>query len=94
MLLAKYTDDVIMSQNARAIKSCKDSLQFLVMKLLSAFDHPNPATYYLFENAPEVNEKGINNILSFYESGKLRFQQILMQDVYKTKSQITAERRT
>jgi len=66
----------------------------LVTKLLSAFDHPNPATYYLFENAPEVNEKGINNILSFYESGKLRFQQILMQDVYKTKSQITAERRT
>ena len=42
--------------------------------------------HYLFENAPEINKKGIKNILSFYESGKLRFQQIFMQDVYKIKS--------
>ena len=84
MLLAEYTDDVVASQNARAIKSRKDSLWSLVTKLLSAFDHPNPATHYLFENAPEINEKGIKNILSFYESGKSRFQQILLQDVYKT----------
>ena len=93
MLLAEYTDDVVASQNARAIKSRKDSLWSLVTKLLSAFDHPNPATHYLFENAPEINEKGIKNILSFYESGKSRFQQILLQDVYKTEPRVTAGHR-
>jgi len=66
----------------------------LVTKLLSAFDHPNPAIHYLFENAPEVNEKGINNIFFFYESGKSHFQQILIQDVYKTESRVIVGRRT
>ncbi|CAG8670703.1 13497_t:CDS:1, partial [Ambispora gerdemannii] len=33
-------------------------------------------------------ENGIKNILSFYESGKLRFQQILTQDVYKTEPRV------
>ena len=74
MLFAEYTDNVVISQNARAIKSRKDSLWSLVTKLLSAFDHPNSAIHYLFENVPEVNEKGINNILFFYEFGKSRFQ--------------------
>ncbi|CAG8597081.1 598_t:CDS:2, partial [Cetraspora pellucida] len=67
MLLAEYTDDIVTSQSDCAIKSRKDSLWFLVTKLLSAFNHPNPATHYLFEDAPEISENGINNILSFYE---------------------------
>ncbi|CAG8619379.1 598_t:CDS:2, partial [Funneliformis mosseae] len=41
----------------------------------------------------KINEKGIKNILSFYESGKSRFQQILLQDVYKTEPRVTAGRR-
>ncbi|CAG8729352.1 9412_t:CDS:2, partial [Funneliformis mosseae] len=57
-------------------------------KLSSAFDHSNSIMHHLFENALEINEKGIKNILSFYESGKSYFQQILMQDIYKTESQI------
>lgn len=73
------------SQNA--IKSRKDSLWSLVAKLSSAFGDPNPATHYLFKNAPEISENGIKNI-SFYESGKLRFQQILTQDVYKTEPRV------
>jgi len=48
--------------------------------------------HYLFENAPEINKKGIKNILSFYESGKSHFQQILMQDVYKIEFWITVGR--
>ncbi|CAG8677795.1 1832_t:CDS:2, partial [Ambispora gerdemannii] len=71
-------------KNAHVIKSRKDSLWSLVAKLSSAFGEPNPATHYLFGNAPEISENGIKNILSFYESGKLHFQQILTQDVYKT----------
>jgi len=73
ILLAEYTDDIVASQNACAIKSWKDSLWSLVKKLSSAFDHPNSATHYLFENASEINKKGIKNILSFYESDKSRF---------------------
>ena len=73
MLFAEYTDDIVVSQNARAIKSWKDSLWSLVEKLSSAFDHSNPTMYHLFENAPEINEKGIKYILSFYESGKSHF---------------------
>ncbi|CAG8448647.1 6454_t:CDS:2 [Funneliformis mosseae] len=73
MLLAKYTDDIVS----------------LVEKLSSVFDHSNSTMHHLFENASEINEKGIKNILSFYEFNKSRFQQILMQNVYKTESQIT-----
>ncbi|CAG8817130.1 14842_t:CDS:1, partial [Racocetra fulgida] len=87
MLLAKYVDDVVMSQNTRAIKSRKDSLWSLVEKLTFVFNHPNPTEHYLFENVPEINEEGIKNILSFYETGKLRFQEVLEEDVYKTKPQ-------
>jgi hypothetical protein len=48
----------VVSRNARAIKSRKDS----PAKSLSAFDHPNLATYYLFKNAPGISENGIENI--------------------------------
>ncbi|CAG8693279.1 4213_t:CDS:1, partial [Ambispora gerdemannii] len=87
-----YTDDVAVSQSARAIKSRKDSLWSLATKLSSAFDHSDPMTHYLFKDAPEICEKSIEDILSFYEHGESRFQQILMQDVYKTEPRVTAGR--
>ena len=92
VLLAEYVDDIVMSQNARAIKSRKDSLWFLVANLSSAFDSPDPTTHYLFEDAPEINKEGVENIFSFYETGKLRFQEVLEEDVYKTKPR-TSKRR-
>ncbi|CAG8671288.1 11789_t:CDS:2, partial [Ambispora gerdemannii] len=92
MLLAEYTDDIVTSQNAHVIKSCKDLLWSLVAKLSSTFGEPNPATHYLFGNAPKISENGIKNILSFYESEKLRFQQILTQDVYKTELRVATGR--
>ncbi|CAG8702569.1 10547_t:CDS:1, partial [Ambispora gerdemannii] len=73
MLLAEYTDDVAVSQSARTIKSRKDSLWSLATKLSSAFDYPDPMTHYLFKDAPEICEKGIEDILSFYEHGESRF---------------------
>ncbi|CAG8724626.1 2391_t:CDS:2, partial [Gigaspora rosea] len=82
----QYIDDVVISQNSRAIKSRKDSLWSLATKLLSAFDHPDPTTHFLFEDAPEISKKGIENILSFYETGTSRFQRVLAQDVYKTET--------
>jgi hypothetical protein len=93
MLLAEYIDDIVVSQNAHVIKSHKDSLWSLVTKLSSAFEHPNPAAHYLFESTPEISENGIKNILSFYESGKSCFQQILAQDVYKTEPRVAVGRR-
>ncbi|CAG8453510.1 10786_t:CDS:1 [Racocetra fulgida] len=84
MLLAEYIDDVVVSQNVCAIKSCKDSLWLLATELLSAFDYPDPTTHFMFEDAPEISEDGIKNILSFYEFGKSCFQQVLAEDVYKT----------
>ncbi|CAG8590705.1 16645_t:CDS:2 [Gigaspora rosea] len=93
ILLAEYIDNVVMSQNIRAVKSRKDSLWSLVEKLLSAFNHPNPSEHYLFEDMPEISEEGIKNILSFYETGKSRFQEVLAQDVYKTEPR-TPGRRT
>ncbi|CAG8749186.1 2962_t:CDS:2 [Cetraspora pellucida] len=92
MLLAEYVDDVVMSQNTHAIKSRKDSLWSLVETLTFVFNHPNPTEHYLFENIPEINEEGIRKILSFYETGKLRFQEVLEEDVYKTKPR-TSKRR-
>ncbi|CAG8624904.1 3434_t:CDS:1, partial [Racocetra fulgida] len=92
MLLAEYTNDIVASQSDRAVKSRKDSLWSLVTKLLSAFNHSNPATYYLFEDAPEISENGIKNILSFYEMGKLRFQKVLDQDVYKIEPRVASGR--
>ncbi|CAG8669503.1 16776_t:CDS:1, partial [Cetraspora pellucida] len=74
-LLAEYINDVVMSQNIHLIKSCKDSLWLLVAKLLFVFNHSNPASHYLFEDASEVSEEGINNIFSFYETGKSCFQE-------------------
>ncbi|CAG8591714.1 17680_t:CDS:1, partial [Racocetra fulgida] len=84
MLLAEYINDVVISQNVRAIKLRKDSLWFLATELLSAFDYPDSTTHFIFEDVPEISEDGIKNILSFYESGKSRFQQVLAEDVYKT----------
>ncbi|CAG8749667.1 19118_t:CDS:2 [Cetraspora pellucida] len=69
------------------IKSHKDSFWSLVANLLSTFDHPNPTTYYLFEDVPEFSKEGIENLLSFYETEKLCFQEMLEEDVYKTKCQ-------
>ncbi|CAG8790173.1 4298_t:CDS:2, partial [Gigaspora rosea] len=76
ILLAEYIDDAVMGQNSRAIKSRKDSLWSLVANLSAAFNHPNPATHYLFKDAPEISKDGIENILCFYETGKLCFQEI------------------
>ncbi|CAG8500985.1 3602_t:CDS:2 [Scutellospora calospora] len=84
ILLAEYVDNVVMSQNFHVIKSRKDSLWSLVAKLSSAFNHLNPTAHYLFEDASKISEEGIKNILSFYETGKSRFEEILAQDVYKT----------
>ncbi|KAF0333074.1 hypothetical protein F8M41_017063 [Gigaspora margarita] len=83
-LLAEYVDDVVMSQNIHTIKSRKYSLWLLVANLLSAFNNPNPMTNDLFKNASEINQEGIENILLFYETDKLCFQEVLAQDVYKT----------
>ncbi|CAG8676257.1 7152_t:CDS:1, partial [Ambispora gerdemannii] len=88
-----YTDNIVTSQNAHVIKSHKDSLWSLVAKLSSTFGEPNSATHYLFGNASEISENGIKNILSFYESEKLHFQQILTQNVYKTEPQVATGRR-
>ncbi|RHZ80869.1 hypothetical protein Glove_131g84 [Diversispora epigaea] len=93
MLLAEYIDDVAASQNVRAIKSRKDSLWSLAEKLSNAFNHPDSTTYHLFKGVPELNDEGIADILSFYETGKSRFQKILAQDVYKTEPRIAAGRR-
>ncbi|CAG8448702.1 1590_t:CDS:2 [Scutellospora calospora] len=89
MLLAEYVDDIVVSQSVRAVKSRKDSLWSLATKLLSAFDDPNLATHFLFKDAPEISKNGIENILSFYETGTSRFQQVLVQDVYKTEAPIS-----
>ncbi|CAG8556962.1 4090_t:CDS:1, partial [Racocetra fulgida] len=87
MLLAEYIDNIVIDQNAHAIKLYKDSLWSLIANLSFAFDYSNSTTYHLFENAPEIIEEGIKNILSFYETGKLHFQEVLEEDVYKTKLQ-------
>ncbi|CAG8544487.1 6181_t:CDS:2, partial [Scutellospora calospora] len=89
MLLAEYTNDVAESQSIRAIKSRKDLLWSLATKLWDAFNYPDPKTHPLFKGVPELNKEGIANILSFYETGKSRFQEILAQDVYKTEPRIT-----
>ncbi|CAI2194999.1 18954_t:CDS:1, partial [Funneliformis geosporum] len=39
-----------------------------------------------------INKKGINNILSFYESDKSHFEQVLLQNIYKTKTQVVTRR--
>ncbi|CAG8802498.1 6717_t:CDS:1, partial [Gigaspora rosea] len=52
----------------------------LVANLLSAFNNPNPITNNLFKNVPEINQEGIENILLFYETGKLHFQKVLTED--------------
>ncbi|CAG8740819.1 12098_t:CDS:2, partial [Gigaspora rosea] len=85
-------DNIVACQSNRAIKSHKDSLWSLVTKLLSAFNDPNPATHYLFKDALEINENGINinKILSFYKTGKSRFEKVLAQDVYKTESRVAS----
>ncbi|CAG8506459.1 821_t:CDS:2 [Scutellospora calospora] len=57
----------------------------LVEKLTFVFNHPNSTEHYLFENVLEINEEGIRNILSFYETSKLYFQEVLEEDIYKTK---------
>ncbi|CAG8577163.1 1512_t:CDS:1 [Cetraspora pellucida] len=90
MLLAEYINDIVLIQNDHAIKSRKDSLWSLVTELSSAFNSSCPTTHFLFKDAPEISEAGIENILSFYESGKLQFKQILAQDVYKTELCVTS----
>ncbi|CAG8619588.1 14737_t:CDS:2, partial [Racocetra fulgida] len=93
MLLAEYTDDIVVSQNAYAIKSRKNSLWSLATKLLSAFDHSNSTTHYLFEDAPEISKNEIKNILALYKRGKSHFQQLLAQDVYKTEPKLRKKRK-
>ncbi|CAG8734585.1 1800_t:CDS:2, partial [Racocetra fulgida] len=73
------------------IKAAQNSLWSLITKLSSAFDHPHPATHYLFEDASEISENGIKNILFFYKSGKSCFLQVLNQDVYKTEHRDTSK---
>lgn len=92
MLLAEYVGDVA-DESTRTTRTHKDALWLLATKLSSAFEHSDPAIPYLFEGAPEINEKGIENLLSLYESGKLRLKQILKQDVYKTEPRVSAGRR-
>ncbi|CAG8738137.1 5641_t:CDS:2 [Cetraspora pellucida] len=80
MLLSEYIDDIVISQNTRAIKLRKDLLWSLVANLSSTFDYSNPTTHYLFEDVPEFSEEDIENLLSFYETGKLHFQEVLEED--------------
>ncbi|CAG8753362.1 19873_t:CDS:2, partial [Cetraspora pellucida] len=84
MLLAEYINNVVISQNVCAIKLRKDLLWFLATELLSVFNYPNPTIHFIFEDVPKTSEDGIKNILSFYESRKSCFQQVLAEDVYKT----------
>ncbi|CAG8704073.1 2014_t:CDS:2, partial [Gigaspora rosea] len=80
MLFAEYTDDVVASQSICAIKSRKDSLWSLATELWGAFTSSDPKTHPLFKDVPELNEEGIANILSFYETSKSHFQNLLAQD--------------
>ncbi|CAG8708809.1 13187_t:CDS:2, partial [Racocetra fulgida] len=97
MLLAEYTDDIVVSQNAYTIKSRKDSLWFLATKLLSAFDHSNSTTHYLFEDAPEISENRIKDILALYErvqQGPSTSEQILSSEVSRQHHTTTEAEKT
>ena len=93
MLLSEYAGDIVVNQSDRAVKSRKDLLWSLIANLSSAFGHSTSETHFLFEDVPEINNDGIKNILSCYESGKLRFEQILAQDVRQTEPRVSAGRR-
>ncbi|CAG8716496.1 12319_t:CDS:2, partial [Racocetra fulgida] len=90
ILLAKYIDNIVMIQNDCAIKSCKDLLWSLISKLLSAFNCLHSETHILFEGVPEISKVDIKRIYFLYETSKLCFKQVLEQDIYKTKPQITS----
>jgi len=92
-LLSEYAGDVVVNQSDRAVKSRKDLLWSLVANLSSAFEHSNPETHFLFEDVPEINENGIENILTCYGSGKLCFEQILAQDVRQSEPRVSVGRR-
>ena len=93
MLLEEYVG-VVADESTRMTRTYKDELWLLVTKLSSTFEHSDPTVpCELFQNAPEVNERGIEDLLSFYESGRLRFKQVLQQDVYKTEPRVSAGRR-
>ncbi|CAG8501848.1 3803_t:CDS:2, partial [Scutellospora calospora] len=93
MLLAEYTNDVVINQNAHSIQSCKDSLWSLVTKLVELFKNQDLAKYDLFKGALGINEEGIKKILVCYKSGKLCLEAIFRQDMYKIKPCITSGRK-
>ncbi|CAG8802087.1 17414_t:CDS:2, partial [Racocetra fulgida] len=80
----------------KAVQSERDRLSMLLAEYVDDIvlsQNSHPTTHHLFEEAPEINEESVKNILSFYETGKLRFQEVLAEDVYKTKPR-TSKRRT
>ncbi|CAG8603827.1 20860_t:CDS:2 [Cetraspora pellucida] len=89
MLLAKYTDDVIVNQNAYSIQFCKDSLWSLVAKLISKFKAQDK--HELFKGVSRINEEGFKKILACYESGKSCLKAILRQNMCKTEQYVVSE---
>jgi len=89
-LLDEFSGDIVGNPSSHSKGLHNNSAQSLISKLLSAFEYydsnPNPNSNTtmpsLFDGAPELNERGFQKMLSFYEVGKLRFQQVLDEDVY------------
>jgi len=88
LLLAECTGDAVANPNTRANNSHNHLAQSLIMKLSSTFAHfesnnSNPTTRNLFDDVPEYNEDGFQNIFSLYEAAELRLERIIDEDVYE-----------
>lgn len=86
ILFSEFVEDNTVTKGTHVAMQRKEVLWSLVNELDKAFNLPDPKMHDFFKNAKEMNESGFVKMFESYEIGIERLNNILHQDIYKTKT--------
>lgn len=92
-LLSEYLDDNLTACSDRAVCSRQEGVWHLANMLSEAFESPDPVRHPLFAVALEMHKEGFDKIFTAYAKGRERLEELLEQEVRKTKPRVSAGQR-
>ena len=93
MLICDYIGDSVQSSRPHNIQSRKEKIWELANLLINAFESANPSENLIFEFCNNLNDEGVNQLVTAYDIGIKRLQTIINQEILLTENYTTAGRR-
>jgi hypothetical protein len=92
MLICDYIGDSVQSSQPHNVQFRKEKIWELAHLLINAFEFTNPLENPIFEYCNNLNDDGVNQLVTSYNIGIKRLQTIVNQEILLTENYTTAGR--